>query len=204
MALIDRWTNLWEAANFSRPRTHFIGLVSRYEDGRRTYHTMNHVSHCLRELDKVKDRLEDPLAAELALWFHDVIYDPKRSDNEELSAEAAMLCLVDCNAPPRLVLKVLAHILATKHHRVITSDPDQPFVLDIDMAILGQPEEAFDVYDSQIAIEYGFVAPDAYRRGRKTVLENFDRPIFKTPFFRELYEEAAEANIRRAIARLGP
>ncbi len=202
MALIDRWQDLWEAAKFTRPRTHFIGLVSRYEDGKRAYHNMNHINHCLREFDKVKDQLKDPLAAELALWFHDVIYDPKRADNEELSAEAALICLVDCNAPPQLVLKVVAHILATKQHRTITNDPDQPYVLDIDMAILGQPEDVFDAYDSQIAQEYNFVSEDAYRNGRRAVLERFDRPIFKTLFFRNLYEAAASTNLQRAITRL--
>jgi len=202
MSLIDRWTDLWEAMNFSRPRTNFIALVSHYEDGKRTYHNMKHIQHCLDELDKVRELLADPHAAELALWMHDVIYDPKRADNEERSAEFALRCLISSGAAPQLVLKVVAHILATKHHRVITNDPDQPFVLDCDMAILGQPNEAFDLYDTQIAQEYGFVPQERYRQGRSSVLQNFERPIFKTPFFRDLYEEAAELNIKRAIQRL--
>ena len=202
MPLIDRWSNLWEAAGFSKPRTHFIDLVSHYEDGRRAYHNLTHVLHCLQEFDRVKNLIQDPLAAELALWFHDEIYDPKRPDNEELSAEAAIRCLVSCGASPTLILKVVAHILATKHHRVITNDPDQPFVLDIDMAILGQPEAVFDRYDSQIALEFGFVPHEKYREGRTAALRGFERPIFKTPFFHDLYEEVAEENIQRAITRL--
>ncbi len=202
MALIDRWVTLWEVMGFPEPESHFTHLVTQYQDGNRVYHVMVHVQHCLEEFDKVKHLLEDPIATELALWFHDEFYDPKRPDNEELSAEAAIRCLVSCGASPTLILKVVAHILATKQHRIITNDPDQPFVLDIDMAILGQPKAVFDRYDSQIALEFGFVPFERYREGRTSALNGFERPIYKTPFFRDLYEEAAEENIRRAIERL--
>ncbi len=202
MPLIDRWSNLWEAAGFSKTQTHFIALVSHYEDGRRAYHNLTHILHCLQEFDRVKNLIQDPLAAELALWFHDVIYVPQKADNEEQSAEMAMQCLISCGGTSGLALKVVAHILATKRHRVITNDPDQPFVLDIDMAILGQPEAVFDRYDSQIALEFGFVPREKYGEGRAAALRGFERPIFKTPFFRDLYEEVAEENIQRAIARL--
>src|SRR5690606_4689790 len=64
-------------------------LVARYGERRRHYHTLEHVAGCLAGLDAYRVLAERSEEVELALWFHDAVYVPWKSDNEERSAELA-------------------------------------------------------------------------------------------------------------------
>lgn len=164
-------------------------LKARYAEPHRRYHTLEHVEHCLREFDPRQAR--EPEAVELAIWFHDAVYDTRRSDNEERSAELLLSLLPEATRAGELVL-------ATKHHGAST--PDEALLVDVDLAILGQPEERFDLYERQIREEYGWVPEDVFRAKRAGILQAFlDRPfIYRTELFRAKYEEAARRNLLRS------
>lgn len=46
-----------------------------YSKPSRVYHTLPHIVHCFLEFDSVKHFLKNPEAVELAIWFHDIVYE---------------------------------------------------------------------------------------------------------------------------------
>ena len=61
-------------------------LRGRYAEPQRAYHTWDHITALLGWFDQRASELADPDAVFLAVLFHDAIYDPRRKDNETLSA----------------------------------------------------------------------------------------------------------------------
>ena len=57
-------------------------IAARYNEPQRAYHTLRHIQQLFEQFDQIKDKLYEPHIIALALYYHDVIYDPKRSDNE--------------------------------------------------------------------------------------------------------------------------
>jgi len=167
-------------------------LKARYAEPHRHYHTLEHIEHCLAEFDPRQAR--EPEAVETAIWFHDAIYDTHRSDNEERSA-AWLLELM----PERKT--AAAMIRVTKDHR--PSTPDEALLVDVDLAILGQPPEAFDRYERQIREEYAWVPGFLFRRKRAAILRGFlERPfIYGTEPFRAKYEGRARENLTRSLTK---
>ncbi|XP_033738418.1 uncharacterized protein LOC117325980 isoform X2 [Pecten maximus] len=136
-----------------------------------------------------------------------IIYEPKKPDNEERSAdkfeeyaaEVNVLSDADCK-------KVKDWIMLTKSHSAGTGDNsgDEHYFLDMDMAVLGRPDAEYDQYASQIRAEYIHVPEELYRSKRAQILEDFFTrlPLFSTRLFQKQFEEQAKANLKREIARL--
>ena len=61
-------------------------LLHRYGEAGRVYHTIDHIDHCLGQFDQVRSQCVQPDAVELAIWFHDAIYNFPAYENEKLSA----------------------------------------------------------------------------------------------------------------------
>jgi predicted metal-dependent HD superfamily phosphohydrolase len=185
------------------PAILFAQIVDAYSQSHRAYHNCQHIIYCLQILDRVRDLGDYIEEVEMALWFHDAIYEPQAADNEELSAAWAKSIFEDSDTPLAIADRVAELILATKH-QVKPSTPDAHILVDIDLAILGAKPEIFDTYDRQIRQEYIWVEEESYRAGRMQVLRGFlERDfIFHTPYFRQRYEQTARVNLDRAIARL--
>ena len=63
----------------------------------RYYHDERHLDDCLWRLDQVHDLAEaERRLLRWAILWHDSIYEPTRTDNEELSAERAFRELTGC------------------------------------------------------------------------------------------------------------
>ena len=175
-------------------------LAVHYSEPRRHYHHLGHIAASLTELDHCGSA---GFAIEGAIWFHDVIYDPHRSDNEDASV-AWFRASTEPWLDPVLSTRIAALIEATDFRRPRIEDPESSLMVDIDLAILSAPEELYDAYCAAIRKEYAHVPDDAFRVGRAKVMAAFlERPIYRTPHF-ALREAAARANIAREIARLGP
>lgn len=177
-------------------------LRVRYAEASRHYHNQSHIDACLKRLDEHRDAFADPESAELAIWFHDAIYDGRASDNEERSADLARRTLAALGAPASRVETVRRLIRSTKHEAV-PLDADARLLVDIDLAILGAPADEFDAYERAIRAEYAHVPDDAFRRGRAAVLRKFlaRERVFGTVTFASL-EADARANLERSLARL--
>lgn len=204
MATPERWIALWKRLGArSGPEAIFQSVAERYSEPHRAYHTLAHVAKCLWEFDRVRAEAERPDEVELALWLHDVVYDPHASDNEAQSAAFATRLLLEGGVPARVRERVASMIQATDHH----SPPppgDGALVVDIDLAILGAPPDEYDEFERRIRREYAWVPEPAFRAGRRAVLAGFlerDR-IYRTPALAERYERLARLNLARAVERL--
>ena len=180
-----------------------VDLGGRYSEPARHYHTLRHVAAMLKTLDPLRGRMEDATALELAVWFHDAVYDARRGDNEEESAAFADAVLTPAGVLEATRDRVRHLILATKTHSALPGDPDCRLLLDADLAILGAPPADYDAYAAAIRREYDWVSEADYKAGRVRVLSSFlnrDR-LFHTDAFSAL-EQPARANLGREIAWL--
>lgn len=176
-------------------------LLAAYGEPQRAYHGVTHLRECFGHLDACSLTPDDPASLELALWFHDAVYDPKAGDNEVRSAAWARTAL-DGFAPDTLD-RIERHILVTRHDAAPT-DADQALLLDVDLSILGAAPARFSEYESQIRREYAWVPDEVYRAARVGILAGFcDRPsLYHTGHFRRLLEPRARENLRRSLAAL--
>ncbi len=183
----------------------FADLDRHYREPGRYYHTWAHVASCLRALRRAGPGPAETLALELALWFHDAVYQPGRGDNEQASSELALRWASALGLAPTLGRRAAGLILATRHEPSGAPDPDPTvaLLLDIDLAVLGAPWGRYLHYERGIAREYAAMTPEAFREGRARLLRGFlDRPaLYATPLFHE-QERRARANLARALARL--
>ena len=178
-------------------------LQAAYSQPQRHYHNAAHVNACLAELDRTRNELESPDIVEIAIWFHDAIYDARASDNEEKSADWAECFLTENGGDPAAGDTVRRLIMATQHE-FPSDDVDAQVLADIDLSILGAPESCCDVYESAIRLEYRHVPDRLFRTGRAKVLSDFlnRSAIFQRRSFAQRYEEQARSNLRRALNAL--
>jgi predicted metal-dependent HD superfamily phosphohydrolase len=178
-------------------------LVSLYSQPHRHYHNFRHLAECLAEFDSARRLAREPVAVELAIWFHDAVYDTRAADNEEKSAELARQRLAEAGAGETLCASVHALVMSTKTHDPALH-PDAPLLVDVDLAILGQPTERFEEYETQIRREYEWVPEKTFALKRAEILEGFlaRRRIYSTSQFFDKLETPARVNLRDSVRRL--
>lgn len=199
----DRWRRLMASLELGPSEPTFEALAAAYAEPQRHYHNQTHIADCLALLDEVRSAAAQPAEVELALWFHDAVYNTRAFDNETRSADWAVTVLKEAGAEDAVAARVAGHIRATEHD----ADPplgDAALVVDIDLSILGRPPAAFDAFDQAIRKEYAWVPGFLYRRTRRQILEGLlDRPVlYTTPALRARFEARARANLERALGRL--
>lgn len=172
-------------------------LLRRYGEPHRSYHTLFHIEWLFGVLEP--HPVAEQAALDLAVWFHDAVYDTTRDTNEEESAELALRALEPLD--PQLARRVSGMVLATKAHR--SDDPTTQLLLDADLSILGAKRGVYRRYSQAIRQEYAWVPPEAYRAGRLKLLRSFlSRPrIYLTQAFGAL-EGAARANLQSEVEGL--
>jgi predicted metal-dependent HD superfamily phosphohydrolase len=204
-----RWMHLCQA--IAPPCDHAVAaeifeqLYATYTAPDRHYHCINHIHDCLRELDDVAAQARDAHALASAIWFHDIVYDGTRSDNEQRSADVAETELKTLGASDAFGRDVRRLILLTRHDREPAPDDiDGRLIVDIDLASLALPPEEFDRNTSLIRQEYPHVSDEKFRQGRCDLLGKFlARPrIYFTPTFFNRNEQSARQNLERAMSRL--
>ncbi|WP_240738390.1 phosphohydrolase [Deinococcus fonticola] len=173
--------------------------LPHYQRSERAYHNDGHVRNLLSVLAR-HDVLTPTLA--LAVWGHDLVYDPARNDNEAQSAELFGAWLRQQGASENLCLSVRQLILATRH----TSPPasrQEALLVDADLSILGAAPADFQAYEAGIRQEYAHVPEGKYRAGRRQVLEHFLKRdlIYTTPEFIAL-EKPARHNLQGSLQQL--
>ena len=201
-SLFPSWQRAWAGIGAAGEGSAvFAQLKAAYAEPQRHYHTLQHLGECLAAFDNVRTRAEHPHEVELALWFHDAIYDVKSHENEQRSADWARDALRDAGVEAASAQRVHDLIMATRH-TAVPSGRDEPLLIDIDLAILGAERPRFDEYEQQIRKEYAYVPGFLFRRKRREILEGFlDRPaIYSTPWFHDALEAKARDNLRRVTA----
>jgi predicted metal-dependent HD superfamily phosphohydrolase len=178
-------------------------LVEAWSEPQRRYHTLRHLTDCLALLEPALQLAAQPSEVEIALWFHDAVYELKAKDNEARSAAWAEQELKVAAVASSVRERVHELIMATCHAAQPTT-PDARLLVDVDLSILGADPERFDEYEVQVRQEYAWVPGLVFRRKRREILQGFlARPsIYGTSWFQEIFEAKARDNLHRSVARL--
>jgi predicted metal-dependent HD superfamily phosphohydrolase len=198
------FAQLWQRLGATTPpEPVFTRLYQAYSEPHRAYHNVTHLCHCLEELAAARSLAEHPDEVEIPLWFHDAVYEPLAKDNEQRSAAWAEQELEQAGIAAAVRQRVQALIRATKHDQPPTTS-DAQLMVDIDLAILGQPATRFEEYEAQIRQEYAMVPEAAFRQGRAAILDIFLQrlAIYHTDYFRQQYEAVARQNLTRSVLSL--
>jgi predicted metal-dependent HD superfamily phosphohydrolase len=176
-----------------------------YSEKHRAYHTLEHLGECLQLLEECRGPIpvhEYPLI-ELALWFHDGVYDVLSSRNEEKSADWALHWMTRWGRSAREKKLVRGLILITRHAATPASEAER-WMCDIDLAILGAPKARYQAYEAQVRQEYKQVPWLLYRTKRGEILRAFlDRPaLYLTPLLHGKLETQARENLKWSLNQL--
>lgn len=206
MSTLDRdcLSSLWrQATGQSLPSGHYERLEALFAEPHRHYHDARHVVECLGEFSLARELAHEPVAVELAIWFHDAVYDVRATDNEERSAELARHWLEQSDSSLSIIESVEKLVLATKHHDT-SLHIDAPLIVDVDLSILGQSGTRFQEYEIAVRREYEWVDEATFALRRSEILEGFlmrNRIYTVDSFFRR-YEQQARKHLSASIARL--
>lgn len=203
-SLTRSWRRTWRALGVRRgERALMERILACYAQPQRHYHTRQHLAECLKTFEEVAAQAIRPAEIEIALWFHDAVYEVRADDNEARSALWAQQELIASGAGAHVARRVVRLILATAH-RAAPATPDECLLTDIDLAILGAAPERFEEYDRQVRREYAWVSDETFYPARRRILDAFlARPhIYSSDSFQRSHEAQARRNLRDAVARL--
>lgn len=204
--LQDRWTAdtlALPASEGDRSRI-FRDLVASYSEVHRHYHTLAHIAAVFECLEEFRSTISNWTVVAFAVWYHDIIYDTKRSDNEALSSVRAKQELATLGMRNDDIAKVESLILATADHLGSVVEPDGDYFLDADFSILAAPAERYRAYSSEVRAEYGWVPESAWKAGRSQFLQKAAASprIFRTEIFEIRFSEQARANLAWELREL--
>ncbi|MER6328867.1 hypothetical protein ABT298_05925 [Streptomyces sp. NPDC001034] len=188
------------------PAPYADNLLARWREPQRRYHTLAHLTAVLDHVDALQEYAADPDVVRLAAWFHDAVYLPERSENEERSARLAERALPEAGVPGAKTREVARLVRLTVTHDPADDDRDGQVLCDADLAILAAPPSAYAAYTAEVREEYHFVPNDAFRQGRCAVLRQLVAlpGLFHTPYGREHWEATARYNLAAELEMLSP
>jgi predicted metal-dependent HD superfamily phosphohydrolase len=197
----EAWAEL--AGDSPTSRTEWAAVVGAWSEPHRRYHDLAHLAAVLGIVDRLADAADDPAAVRLAAWYHDVAYDPQRSDNEEVSAARArigLLGLVD----DATIAEVERLVLLTAGHDPAPGDANGAVLCDADLAVLAGPPEAYAAYASAVREEYAHLSDEEFTAGRTAVLEALLAlpALYRLPATTEAWTRRARANLTAELALL--
>lgn len=206
-ALRTRWSHALDGARSPGgpdPAPYADNLLARWGEPQRRYHTVAHLTAVLDHIDVLEEYADDPALVRLAAWFHDAVYLPDRSENEERSARLAERALPEAGVGEEKSVEVGRLVRLTVTHAPTDDDRNGQVLCDADLAILASAPDTYAAYTAAVREEYAFVPDEAFRAGRAAVLRQLlDLPrLFRTPYGTREWEERARENIRRELAHL--
>lgn len=198
-------------------------LHEEYSKSHRHYHDLTHVAQVLNVLVQYKSKFSNFMAAELAAYFHDVVYEVGESykHNEKLSRDKFIEMIsagnphivYDGNGKDFKTVALAATMIDCTHghtlDRVETSSltegeiEDIKMFLDADIKILAEPIETVIQFEENIRKEFSMYDDETYRKGRVSVLENFlARPRIYMSDIGSEWEDSARKNLQMLIDNL--
>jgi predicted metal-dependent HD superfamily phosphohydrolase len=178
-------------------------IVKQYSQRERYYHNLNHIESMLKLAKEFKSEISDLRTFYFSIWYHDIVYNPKRNDNEEKSAEFAQDRLSKLHIDEPIQVAVRKNILATKEHSAHfeTGNKDLELFLDVDLAILGAERKVYYEYLTQIRREYHLYPNYIFNPNRVAILLKYlEQPsIFRNEKMKERFEAVAKKNIEFEI-----
>jgi predicted metal-dependent HD superfamily phosphohydrolase len=186
------------------PAPYADNLLARWQEPQRRYHTLAHLTAVLDRVDELERYADGPDAVRLAAWFHDAVYLPERSENEERSARLAERALPEAGVPAERTAEVARLVRLTVSHDPADDDRDGQVLCDADLAVLASPPSAYAAYTAAVREEYHFVPNDAFREGRAAILRQLlGLPrLFRTPYGQREWEATARYNLTGELEML--
>ena len=178
-------------------------IEKNYSSKKRQYHSLQHLGSLLAQLTEVKGEIQNWNTILFTLYYHDIVYNSIKSNNEEKSAKIAEKRMKQILVSIDIIESCKKQILATKSH-IKSTDYDTNYFIDVDLSVLGQSWETYSLYYKNVRKEYSIYPDFVYNPGRKKVLNHFlsmDR-IFKTEFFYKKFEIQAKHNLIRELNTL--
>ncbi|WP_445394912.1 HD domain-containing protein [Streptomyces sp. LE64] len=210
-ALLARWgeavreaTGTPAAATDPGVRAYGAELLRRWSEEPRAYHTVAHLSAVLEHVDTLAAHAAEPALVRLAAWFHDAVYRPDRSENEERSARLAERALAELGLDPSAIDEVVRLVRLTADHAVRDGDRNGAVLCDADLAVLAGTPARYRAYAEAVRAEYHFVPDPAFRTGRAEVLRRLLAlpRLYGTPHGARHWEAAARRNLTAELAEL--
>jgi predicted metal-dependent HD superfamily phosphohydrolase len=197
----EAWAAL--AGDSPTSRTEWAALVDAWSQPHRRYHGLSHLAAVLGLVGELGDAAVDLDAVRLAAWYHDVAYDPRRDDNEQVSAERAGVGLRGLVEEDR-VAEVVRLVLLTAGHDPSPGDANGAVLCDADLAVLAGPPEAYAAYASAVREEYGHLPDEVFVPGRTAVLEHLlGLPeLYRLPAVAADWTPRARANLTAELTLL--
>ncbi|MCL8015090.1 hypothetical protein [Streptomyces sp. AS02] len=186
------------------PTPYADNLLTRWREPQRHYHTLTHLTAVLDRVDELAGHADDPDVVRLAAWFHDAVYLPDRSENEERSARLAERALPEAGVPAERTAEVARLVRLTTTHAPAPDDRNGQVLCDADLAILAAPPSAYAAYTAAVREEYHFVPNDAFREGRAAILRQLLAlpSLFSTPHGKQEWEATARYNLAGELEML--
>ncbi len=199
----ERWLQLAGRLGMTNADAWYTRLAEHYAEPIRTYHNLDHIRECLCVLDEHRALASVPDVCELAIWLHDVIYDPLAKDNEARSAEFAAELCANSSRIAHLAGTLSEIILATRHLPARLSG-DAALVTDVDMSILAADPDRYARYGRQIRSEYPSITDAQFNAGRVAFLRGMlaRARLYHTDEFHMRCDAGARANLAREIGTL--
>jgi predicted metal-dependent HD superfamily phosphohydrolase len=197
----ESWAAL--AGDSPTSRTEWAAVVEAWSEPHRRYHDLAHLAAVLGIVGELADAADDPDAVRLAAWYHDVVYDPQRPDNERVSAERARAGLRGLVDEAR-VAEVERLVLLTAGHDPAPDDANGAVLCDADLAVLASPPEAYATYASAVRAEYGHLSDEVFTAGRAAVLEQLLAlpALYRLPAVAGQWTARARANLTAELSLL--
>jgi predicted metal-dependent HD superfamily phosphohydrolase len=197
----DAWAAL--AGDSPTSRTEWAAVVAAWSEPHRRYHDLAHLAAVLGIVGELAGAAADPDAVRLAAWYHDVVYDPRRGDNEEVSAARARAGLRGLVDDDRLA-EVERLVLLTAGHDPAPGDANGAVLCDADLAVLASPPESYATYASAVREEYGHLSDEVFAAGRAEVLEQLLAlpALYRLPAVAESWTARARANLAAELSLL--
>lgn len=231
-ALLSRWNALLVSARHGAsdpdPTPYGEDLLSRWAEPHRRYHTTTHLHTTLNRVEELSSRPDEPApetepgaapgtpatpdaaaaldidAVLLAAWFHDAVYRPDRSENEERSARLAERALPEAGVSAARTAEVARLVRLTVTHDAAPGDLAGAVLCDADLSVLAGSPEEYARYAAEIRAEYAFVPDDTFREGRAAVLHQLltHDHLFRTAYARAHWERVARRNAETELELL--
>ena len=197
----EAWAVL--AGDSPTSRTEWAAVVAAWSEPHRRYHDLNHLAAVLGLVDELAAAAADADAVRLAAWYHDVVYDPARTDNEQVSAERARAGLRGL-VPDERLAEVVRLVLLTAGHDPEPGDADGAVLCDADLAVLASEPDRYAVYASAIREEYGHLTDAEFTAGRIAVLERLLAlpELYRVPTVAAEWTLRARANLTAELTLL--
>ena len=182
----------------------FLRVCRKYSEPHRHYHTLKHLTHCMRELNTHFHHVKGLPMIKMAFFFHDIVYDVTSKANEQDSADdfiafADRIGLYDYDVR-RTVYDLI--MLTASHKLPGNASTLEKVMNDVDMSIFTSLGGEYVQYAQNIWREYQSVGREAYVKGRSDFLRSVNPyDMFYTAHYRAAIPNA-HLNIESELALL--